>query len=58
MTHDSQIDDLAMLEAVRSEVFLICVMGSKATSDKRREPLRAALADIPCLRNGFGRVAQ
>jgi len=39
LTHDPKIDDLAMLEAVRTEAFYIGVMGSKATSDKRRERL-------------------
>jgi len=39
LTHDPKIDDLAMLEAVRTEAFYIGVMGSRATSDKRRERL-------------------
>jgi xanthine dehydrogenase accessory factor len=40
LTHDPKIDDLAMMEAVRTEAFYIGVMGSKTTSDKRRERLR------------------
>ena len=40
LTHDPKIDDLAMLEAVRTEAFYIGVMGSRTTSDKRRERLR------------------
>lgn len=40
MTHDPKIDDLAMLEAVRTEAFYIGVMGSRATSEKRFERLR------------------
>ncbi|MCO7520380.1 MULTISPECIES: XdhC family protein [unclassified Pseudomonas] len=40
LTHDPKIDDLAMLEAVRTEAFYIGVMGSQATSEKRRERLR------------------
>lgn len=40
LTHDPKIDDLAMLEAVRTEAFYIGVMGSRATSAKRRERLR------------------
>ncbi|WP_063912745.1 XdhC family protein [Pseudomonas sp. p21] len=40
LTHDPKIDDLAMLEAVRTEAFYIGVMGSRVTSDKRRERLR------------------
>jgi xanthine dehydrogenase accessory factor len=39
LTHDPKIDDLAMLEAVRTEAFYIGVMGSRTTSDKRRERL-------------------
>jgi xanthine dehydrogenase accessory factor len=39
LTHDPKIDDLAMLEAVRTEAFYIGVMGSRATSEKRRERL-------------------
>ncbi|BBP81345.1 hypothetical protein PHLH8_09870 [Pseudomonas sp. Pc102] len=40
LTHDPRIDDLAMIEAVRTEAFYIGVMGSMATSAKRRERLR------------------
>jgi len=40
LTHDPRIDDLAMIEAVRSEAFYIGVMGSQRTSDKRFERLR------------------
>ncbi|WP_319758676.1 XdhC family protein [Pseudomonas aeruginosa] len=40
LTHDPKIDDLAMLEAVRTEAFYIGVMGSWATSEKRFERLR------------------
>ncbi|MFV8781527.1 XdhC family protein [Microbulbifer sp. SA54] len=35
MTHDPRIDDLAMMEAVRTDAFYIGVMGSRRTSDKR-----------------------
>src|SRR5690606_25881804 len=40
LTHDPRIDDLAMIEAVRTPAFYIGVMGSKATSAKRFERLR------------------
>jgi xanthine dehydrogenase accessory factor len=40
LTHDPRIDDLAMIEAVRTEAFYIGVMGSMATSAKRFERLR------------------
>ncbi|NYH07001.1 XdhC family protein [Pseudomonas moraviensis] len=40
LTHDPRIDDLAMMEAVRTEAFYIGVMGSQQTSQKRFERLR------------------
>jgi xanthine dehydrogenase accessory factor len=40
LTHDPRIDDLAMIEAVRSPAFYIGVMGSRLTSEKRFERLR------------------
>ncbi|MCY1449530.1 xanthine dehydrogenase accessory protein XdhC [compost metagenome] len=40
LTHDPKIDDLAMIEAVRTEAFYIGVMSSMATSAKRMERLR------------------
>ncbi|MBS8268379.1 XdhC family protein [Halomonas litopenaei] len=39
LTHDPRIDDLAMIEAVRSEAFYIGVMGSLQTSRARAERL-------------------
>ncbi|WP_442488902.1 XdhC family protein [Halomonas litopenaei] len=39
LTHDPRIDDLAMIEAVRSEAFYIGVMGSLKTSRARAERL-------------------
>lgn len=35
LTHDPRIDDLAMIEAVRTQAFYIGVMGSRKTSDDR-----------------------
>ncbi len=40
LTHDPRIDDLAMIEAVRTSAFYIGVMGSQHTSQKRAERLR------------------
>ncbi|SEG48495.1 xanthine dehydrogenase accessory factor [Marinobacterium lutimaris] len=40
LTHDPKIDDLAMMEAVRTPAFYIGVMGSKRTSAKRAERLK------------------
>lgn len=39
LTHDPRLDDLTMLEAVRTEAFYIGAMGSQRTSHKRRERL-------------------
>src|SRR5690606_24284317 len=38
-THDPQIDDTALMEAVKTDAFYIGVMGSLRTSEKRRERL-------------------
>lgn len=40
LTHDPRIDDLAMMEAVRTDAFYIGVMGSMQTSQKRFDRLR------------------
>lgn len=40
LTHDPRIDDLAMMEAVRTEAFYIGVMGSQQTSQQRAARLR------------------
>ena len=40
LTHDPRLDDLTLLEAVRTEAFYIGAMGSQRTSDKRLERLR------------------
>ncbi|WP_317933428.1 XdhC family protein [Halioxenophilus sp. WMMB6] len=40
LTHDPRIDDLAMIEAVRTEAFYIGVMGSLRTSKARAARLR------------------
>jgi len=40
LTHDPRIDDLAMMEAVRTEAFYIGVMGSQQTSQKRFKRLK------------------
>ncbi|TVP52068.1 MAG: XdhC family protein [Halomonas sp.] len=39
LTHDPRIDDLAMIEAVRTKAFYIGVMGSEQTSQQRAERL-------------------
>jgi len=40
LTHDPRIDDLAMIESVRTPAFYIGVMGSRRTSAARAERLR------------------
>ncbi|HET8789622.1 MAG TPA: XdhC family protein, partial [Modicisalibacter sp.] len=40
LTHDPRIDDLAMIEAVRTPAFYIGVMGSRKTSDARATRLK------------------
>ena len=40
LTHDPRLDDLTMMEAVRSPAFYIGVMGSKRTSAQRAERLK------------------
>ncbi|SHF35599.1 xanthine dehydrogenase accessory factor [Modicisalibacter ilicicola DSM 19980] len=40
LTHDPRIDDLAMIEAVRTPAFYIGVMGSRRTSEQRAARLR------------------
>jgi len=39
LTHDPRLDDLTLLEAVRTQAFYIGAMGSQRTSDSRRERL-------------------
>ncbi|MFF7710283.1 XdhC family protein [Pseudomonas sp. NPDC007930] len=39
LTHDPRMDDLTLLEALRTEAFYIGAMGSQRTSERRRERL-------------------
>jgi xanthine dehydrogenase accessory factor len=39
LTHDPKLDDLALLEALRSPAFYVGALGSKANNGKRRERL-------------------
>ncbi|MFH7365659.1 XdhC family protein, partial [Pseudomonas syringae group genomosp. 7] len=39
LSHDPKLDDLSILEAVRTEAFYIGAMGSMRTSSKRLERL-------------------
>jgi xanthine dehydrogenase accessory factor len=40
LTHDPKLDDLALMEALKSRAFYIGAIGSRANNDKRRERLR------------------
>ena len=40
LTHDPRLDDLTLLEAVRTPAFYIGAMGSRRTSEKRMERVR------------------
>jgi xanthine dehydrogenase accessory factor len=40
LTHDPKLDDLALLEALKSPAFYVGALGSRANNDKRRQRLR------------------
>ncbi|RJF96544.1 XdhC family protein [Noviherbaspirillum cavernae] len=44
LTHDPKLDDMALLEALKSPAFYVGAIGSRANNDKRRQ--RLALFDI------------
>jgi len=44
LTHDPKLDDMALLEALKSPAFYVGALGSRTSSDKRRE--RLALFDL------------
>jgi xanthine dehydrogenase accessory factor len=39
LTHDPKLDDMALLEALKSEAFYVGAIGSRANNAKRRERL-------------------
>jgi len=39
VTHDPKLDDVALLEALKSPAFYVGALGSKANNDKRRKRL-------------------
>jgi xanthine dehydrogenase accessory factor len=39
LTHDPKLDDLALMEALKSPAFYVGALGSKRNNDKRRERL-------------------
>ncbi len=44
LTHDPKLDDMALIEALKSQAFYVGALGSKASNAKRRE--RLALFDL------------
>ena len=40
LTHDPKLDDMALMEALNTDAFYIGALGSKLSSDKRRERMR------------------
>ncbi|KFC65681.1 MULTISPECIES: XdhC family protein [unclassified Massilia] len=40
LTHDPKLDDLALMEALKSEAFYVGAIGSRLNNDKRRERLK------------------
>ena len=40
LTHDPKLDDLALMEALKSAAFYVGAIGSKKNNDARRERLR------------------
>ncbi len=42
LTHESRLDDPALIEALRSPAFYVGALGSRRTQERRRERLRAA----------------
>ena len=44
LTHDPKLDDMALLEALKSDAFYVGALGSRANNQKRRE--RLALFDL------------
>jgi len=40
LTHDPKLDDLALMEALKSEAFYVGAIGSRANNAKRRERLK------------------
>jgi xanthine dehydrogenase accessory factor len=40
LTHDPKLDDMALLEALRSPAFYVGALGSHANNDKRRQRMK------------------
>jgi len=44
LTHDPKLDDLALMEALKSAAFYVCALGSRVNTARRKE--RLALFDL------------
>jgi xanthine dehydrogenase accessory factor len=57
LTHDPKLDDLALMEALKSDAFYVGAIGSRANNSKRRERLKefdVSDAEIAKLRGPIG----
>lgn len=57
VTHDPKLDDMALLEALKSEAFYVGALGSQKNQEKRRERMRMfdlSEAEIATLRGPVG----
>ena len=57
VSHDPKLDDMALLEALKTDAFYVGAVGSKKTSDERRKRLREfdlSAADVAKLHGPVG----
>jgi xanthine dehydrogenase accessory factor len=57
VTHDPKLDDMALLEALKSDAFYVGALGSQKNQEKRRERMRMfdlSEAEIATLRGPVG----
>jgi xanthine dehydrogenase accessory factor len=57
VTHDPKLDDMALLEALKSDAFYVGALGSQKNQEKRRERMRLfdlSEAEIATLRGPVG----
>jgi xanthine dehydrogenase accessory factor len=47
LTHDPKLDDLALMEALKSPAFYVGAIGSRANNAKRRERLKRPRSRFP-----------
>ena len=57
MTHDPKLDDLALMEALKTPAFYVGALGSRRNNDARRQRLRGfevSAAEVQALRGPVG----